>query len=92
MATEIRVTTYAQALEAMNEKTYTLDGIHGTIKVETWSGRTKVSHEPSKKGQKTNAYNDIRRQLGDDWSTDLTYSERFGEIAYGLGIRFGDEK
>lgn len=87
-----RVDTYDQALEAMNGRTYTLDGIHGTIKVEKWNGMTTISHNPSKRGMATDAYRETKRKLGDDWSSDLTYGDRFGEIAYGLGIRFKDEK
>lgn len=92
MATEItQVTTYQEALDVMDGRTYTLDGIHGTIKVERFNGMTTISHRPSKKGQNTEAYRETRRKLGDDWSTDLSQSERFGEIAHDLGIRFAKE-
>lgn len=86
------VSTIDQARETINGMPYTLDGIHGRIKVETWGGRTTISHEPSPQGKRTDAYQKMRAQLRDDWSTDLTWSERLGSIMYELGIRFPSEK
>jgi hypothetical protein len=82
------VTTYEAALDAINGRNYTLDGIHGTIRVDSWNGCVSIHHHPSKKGQGTEAYREMKRKLGDDWSTDLTNSERFGDVAHDLGIRF----
>lgn len=82
------VTTYQEALDAMDGRTYTLDGIHGTIKVSRFNGRTSIYHHPSARGMKTEAYRETKHKLGDDWSTDLSQSERFGDIAHDLGIRF----
>lgn len=80
-------------LDEMNGRAYTLDGIHGTIKVERTPSALhgglpilKVTHEPSKRGQKSDAYAKTRRQLGDDWNTDLTWSERLADIAVTLGV------
>jgi hypothetical protein len=86
------VTTIDQAYDAINGKAYTLDGIHGHIKVEHFAGRLSISHNPSKKGKETDAYQKMRAQLRDDWSSDLTNSERLGTIMWELGIRFPDEK
>lgn len=101
MATRTIVTTIDQAYEAIDGKAYTLDGIHGHIKVthtplpsayadqRRWT--TSISHNPSKKGMETDAYQKTRAQLRDDWSSDLTNSERLGTIMWELGIRFPEE-
>ena len=86
--TTTAVATYQEALDAMDGRAYTLDGIHGTIKVSRFNGMTTIRHEPSARGRKTEAYQQVKRKLGDDWSTDFSQSERFGKIAHGLGIRF----
>lgn len=84
----ITVATYDDALEAMNGRPYCLDGIHGTIRIERFRGTKTICRHPSKRGQDTDAYREMRTKLGDDWVTDLTYSERLGEIIADLQIRF----
>jgi len=62
-------------LEAINGKKITHDGISGTIRVERVFGRTKVSHEADARGRKSEKYRSLRRQLRDDWYTDLSESD-----------------
>lgn len=56
-------------LAAINGMSYTHDGIHGIIRVEQINGMTEISHHPSSRGRRTEAYKKVRRELGDDWST-----------------------
>ena len=60
-------------MEAMNGMTYTDDGIAGHIKTSrSRYGSWVVGHEPSAAGKRSARYCQIRRELGDDWSTDYT--------------------
>jgi hypothetical protein len=86
------VSSISEAFEALDGKAYTLDGIHGHFKNETFRGETRIAHYPSKKGQQTEEYRRTRAQLGDDWSNDLSQSERLGEIMWECGIRFPREQ
>lgn len=85
--------TWDEILDALNGQTYTLDGVHGTIKVErNPSGLhgglpiLKVTHEPSARGKRSEAYLRVKRQLHDDYDTDLTWSERLPQIATEKGL------
>lgn len=73
----------------LDGKAYTLDGIHGTFRQDVWVGLDRVSeylrHVPSAQGKRSKAYQDTKRQLGDDWSTDLTNGLRYVDIAIELG-------
>lgn len=81
--------TYAQALEFINGKAYKLDGVHGHIVVDTSvPHHTKVEHVPSKAGKRSEAYQAVRRQLRDDYVTDLSWSERLADIMVALGVVF----
>lgn len=86
------VSNIAEAFEALDGKAYTLDGIHGHFKNETFRGEARIAHYPSKKGQQTKEYRELRTRLGDDWSSDLSQSERLGEIMWECGIRFPREQ
>lgn len=79
---KVKVSSWNEALEVIDGKRYTLDGIEGVIRVDR-SRRfyTRVNHDPTAKGKKTAAYLKIKKQLGDDWSTDLSDSERLADIA-----------
>lgn len=79
---KVEVSSWDEALDVIDGKRYTLDGIEGVIHVDR-SRRfdTRVDHHPTAKGKKTEAYLKIKRQLGDDWSTDLSSSERLADIA-----------
>lgn len=85
--TTTTVTDWSQALDAIDGRTYTLDGVHGTIKVDRRDPlRTHVSHEPSAKGKRSAPYLATKARLRDDWSTDLSWSERLADIASALGV------
>jgi hypothetical protein len=78
----------------LHGKSYVLDGIRGVFHYETCKARVpyerivhKLSHEPDASGRRTKQYREIKRQLGDDWSTDLTDGERLCDIAVELGYK-----
>ena len=81
--------------EFLNGREYVLNGVHGTFRHEITHAiypyahtREALSHVPSKRGMRTNAYREIKRQLRDDWTTDLTDSlERYCTIAAELGCQ-----
>ncbi len=79
--------TWQKALDHINGQAYVLDGIDGVIKVDyTRKHDTRISHEATKRGRATQAYQETKRQLGDDWSSDLTNSERVVDIMIELGV------
>ncbi len=85
---KIEVTTWDECLDVLDGKHLVLDGIDGHIKVERprpspyyGTTLTRVIHNASAKGRKSDEYRKIKQKLGDDWSTDLTSGERVGEIA-----------
>jgi hypothetical protein len=75
-------TFHEMAFEYLNGRTVTHDGIEGVLR---YSKRNAIYpyahtihqliHEPTEAAKETSAYQYIRRQLGDDWDTDLTDSE-----------------
>lgn len=81
--------------EFLDGRKYTLDGIEGVVRAREsirgsyYGGGTEVRiyHEATPKGRKSEAYRQLRQQLHDDWSTELTHSERLIEIAEKLGFR-----
>lgn len=87
-ALKVLVKSWQEALEAVNGRAYTLDGVHGHIKVRTHAGRTTVYHEASPRGRTSKPYLETNRKLRYDWDTDLTMSERLPVIMYELGIDF----
>lgn len=76
--------SWKHVLREIDGREYILDGIHGTIQVDLHPYNTRVMHEPSKLGKETEAYQATRRVLRDEWSTDLSQSERVVTIAYEL--------
>lgn len=79
---KVEVSSWDEALDVIDGKRHTLDGIEGVIRVDrSRQFDTRVDHHPTAKGKKTAAYLKIKRQLGDDWSTDLSSSERLADIA-----------
>lgn len=90
------VHNYDDFLAAINGKSCTLHGVHGHIKVERrkrgsyYGGgyETKIYHEPSARGKRSEAYRKLRHEMGDDWSTDLTQVEDIAEIGRKCGVEY----
>lgn len=90
------VTAYQDYLrkagEALDGKHYVLDGVSGTIKYREFQGRgvhglnQRISHVADEEGKKTEYYCKTARELGDDYDTDLTDSERLVDILCELGL------
>jgi hypothetical protein len=83
----------AKLFRALDGRHYTLDGISGVLSYETSVASFPYAHvdhsfhhRPDAKGRRSEEYLKVRRILRDDWSTDLTNSERLGEIAQKLRI------
>lgn len=67
-------------------QSYTLDGISGTLTVERDArGITRLLHTADAKGRGTDTYRERRRQLGDDYSSELP-GDLYGNIAVKLGF------
>lgn len=79
--------------EFLNGKTYKLYGVSGTfehkITESVYPTRRTVEslyHNPDAKGRRTTRYQETKRLLGDDHTTDLTSSiDTYCEIACELG-------
>lgn len=73
----------------LNGKVYNLDGVQGIFyyrPIESF-GRDTIEHQPTPVGKQSAHYAEVKRQLRDDWSSDLTHSERVADIAVALGYR-----
>jgi hypothetical protein len=70
--------------EALDGKTVTHQGISGVIRCRpiqrAWGVEHRLDHIPDAKGRRTEAYRSLKRQLGDDWSSDLSSNDDFGVI------------
>lgn len=88
--------TANDVFEFLDGKEYVLHGIHGHFKHDVWVGRQRTSeylrHIPSKRGMATKLYQDEKRKLGDDWSSDLTNGLSYCDIAIELGYEYTQEK
>ena len=84
---KITVRTWDEALDVLDGKHLVLDGVDGVLRVNRRRDQYGpvltgvLMHIPSAKGKKSARYLEIKQQLHDDWDTDLTGSERAGEIA-----------
>jgi len=86
--------TFTEKLgEWMNGKAHTLNGVHGIIRYSSYTASypyphsvQSITHNASAKGKRSKAYKDIKRALGDDYTTDLTQSENLCDIAGAMGI------
>ena len=65
--------------EFLDGKTLVRRGIRGKFKLEIYRAiypyehtYTQLWHIPDEQGRQTEEYREIKRQLGDDWQTDLT--------------------
>ena len=79
----------------LDGKTDTIDGMTGTFRYDIRHGIYPYDHynhslifTADRSGRNTEAYQDIRSKLGDDWLMDLTDNiEQYVEIAFRLGYR-----
>jgi hypothetical protein len=83
----------AKLFRALDGRHYTLDGISGVLSYETFIAvypykhvDHSFHHTADAKGRRSEEYLKVRKILRDDWSTDLTNSERLGEIARKLRV------
>lgn len=86
MTSERRTVSFQEALEWCNGQTVTHEGISGRIELRGERPYQKVYHNPDAEGKRTRAYADMREQLRDDWSTDLTDSDLLCEHMATLGV------
>lgn len=78
----------------LDGRTVTRKGIQGRFKVQVVTAKypyprtlTSLIWEPTAKGRATAAYQKVKRELGDDWTSDLTQDpEEFCAIAIRLGF------
>ncbi len=83
----------AKLFRALDGRRYTLDGISGVLSYETFIAvypykhvDHSFHHTADATGRRSEEYLKVRKILRDDWSTDLTNSERLGEIARKLRV------
>lgn len=86
-----------QLADFLQDKKYTLDGIEGIFKARTYTtfyghSSIRIDHKPTSKGKKSEAYQEIKRQLGDDFDSDVTEDERLCDIATELGFVWKGDK
>lgn len=86
-----------QLADYLEGKKYVLDGIEGKFKARTWTTRygystIRIDHKPTEKGKRSEAYQVIKRQLGDDFDSDVTEDERLCDIATELGFVWKGDK
>lgn len=82
-----------EVFEFLNGKTYTLDGISGSFRHEVRKAAypyphtyERLIHEADTEGLRSEPYLAQKRELRDDWISDLTDNvERYVAIAYELG-------
>src|SRR6185369_10976587 len=87
MGTHGRETMKRNTLFAyLDGREYTLDDVHGTFEHSGVWPREQLYHNPTAKGKRTKAYREKRRQLEDDWCSNLTEAiDRYCAIARELG-------
>lgn len=79
----------------LDGKTGTVAGMTGRFQYTTYrprgSTRTRQTlvHQPNAAARETQAYREQRRQLGDDFVTDLTNSDDLMNIARNMKYRYG---
>jgi hypothetical protein len=86
------VSSYDDALMAIDGHACTVDGVHGRIRVSAhgsaYAHRHRVEHVTSARGKRSPEYVAMRARLRDDYVTDITYSDRLIEIMTAAGIVF----
>lgn len=86
--------TLVEMGEFLENREYKLDGIDGYFEFVSRIGYypythrvIQIHHQANLTGQQSEAYRAIKRQLGDDWSTDMTANlERLVAILCELGF------
>ena len=77
-------------MEAMNGMPYTLDGVTGALSIFYTRGHGwRVTHRADANGRRHETYRQARRELGDDYSTDLELSDEMTKVwqaAEALGL------
>ena len=73
---------YAETWEQHDGRVVTVDGLRCKLRVTTFTQRypyerrmIDVSAEPTRAAKRTEAYLRVRRELRDDWSTDVLESD-----------------
>jgi hypothetical protein len=71
------ITTKEELFQALHGRKYTHRGVQGIFKHEHYTDRFglpvhRLYHEPTTTGKKSKVYRESKRQLDDDWLTDLT--------------------
>ena len=90
--TAVDLNTNHDIFEYLDNKSYTLDGISGRFQhcARTLIGghiAHTLHHEPDAIGKLSEEYMTIKRELKDDWSTDITQDiEHYCSIAIELGF------
>lgn len=79
--------------EYLDGKPYTHNGISGRILYVEYPAfypyrhtAQSIVHEADEAGKQTEAYQETKRTLGDDWDSDLTDSESLVDIAVACGM------
>lgn len=82
----------------LDGKRYRLDGVEGRFKVTAHyisypyeRVEYSLEHLPSPKGKRSRAYRAMRSELGDDWVTDLSWSEDMRDVAIAQELGYEDE-
>lgn len=68
--------------DAIDGRTFTLDGVSGTLRVYRTPHARRITHEANARGKRSRAYRETKAKLRDDYDTELTWSERIVTIAY----------
>lgn len=73
---------YAETWEQHNGRLVTIDGLRCKLRVDSYEAIypyrhrvLKVTAEPTKAAKRTEAYLRVRRELRDDWHTDVLESD-----------------
>jgi len=71
---KVTVSSWEEALEVVNGKTITYEGVECVIKAGVdrgiWGPRSFLRLEPTRKGKRSEAYQVDRRKLGDDFDIE----------------------
>jgi hypothetical protein len=94
---KVVVRSWDEALDVLDGKKLVLDGVDGVLRVRRRRDQYGpvltgvLMHVPSAKGKQSAKYLETKRQLRDDWDTDLTGSERAADIAAKFVVMVDDD-